>query len=340
MQYKILIVDDEPANLRALERLLAKDYQVLTATSGREAIGLLQSHDIVLILSDQRMPGMTGLELLKEAAKLRAYTVRMLLTGYTDVDTLVDAINSGVVYKYLSKPWSNVDLQQSVARGVEHYEKSKSAHLLLAENVRLKAQLRRSTRGFSELLIEILNQHSPRISAHARRTADYACRLGIAAGIEGGSLEQLFLSALLHEVAHLRMPQHLLLRTTKLRATELSVMKESFRQGVDMLARLPDLTEIAEVISYQHDHFDGNGVLGSLAGEQIPLHSRILAIVDAYDEMREPTTSIKGLSHAESLAVLQGAAGRKFDPCLVNLFCRLPLGSERTRAPEPVFAAA
>lgn len=323
MKYKILIVDDETANLRMLERLFANDYQVLTAPSGPEGLRLLESHDIVLILSDQRMPGMTGLEFLNQASQMRAQTVRIILTGYTDIDTLVDAINLGVVHKYITKPWSNAHLQQSVARAVEHYETVKSAHLLAEENRRLKAQMRASARGFADLVIQLLGQRNPKISAHARRTADYACRLGAAAGVDGIQMENLFLAATLHEVAHVMMPQHLLARTTRLREGELRVMREYFREGVEMLSKLPELAEVAETISFQHDHYDGTGCLGGLAGDQIPLQARILAIADAYDEMREPTTSTHGFRHEDSLLVLRGAAGRKFDPALVNMFCRL-----------------
>src|ERR671918_2048642 len=102
--YKILVVDDEPANLRTLERLFREDYDVLTASSGADAVELLQQHeDIALLMTDQRMPEMTGIELLKKTVLLRPRMVRMILTGYTDVDALVEAINSGQVYRYVGK---------------------------------------------------------------------------------------------------------------------------------------------------------------------------------------------------------------------------------------------
>src|SRR5687767_320647 len=122
MSYKILIVDDEAANLRMLERLFRQEYSVITATSGAEALELLRLHDAALIISDQRMPSMTGIEFLKRSAEMRPHTVRIILTGYTDVNALVEAINSGVVYKYVTKPWVNEDLQLTVKRALQHYE--------------------------------------------------------------------------------------------------------------------------------------------------------------------------------------------------------------------------
>src|SRR5437870_3305330 len=98
MKHRILIVDDEPANLRMFERLFRDNHDVITATSGLEALEMLNQYNVALIISDQRMPGMTGIEFLKRAAQMRQQTVRIILTGYTDVTDLVDAINSGVVY--------------------------------------------------------------------------------------------------------------------------------------------------------------------------------------------------------------------------------------------------
>jgi response regulator RpfG family c-di-GMP phosphodiesterase len=142
MTYKIMIVDDEPANLRTLERLFRPVYQVVTAPSGAEALTLLDQHDIALLISDQRMPAMTGIELMMKTVAVRPQMVKILLTGYTDVGALIEAINSGLVYRYLTKPWNNDDLRTTVSRALEHYEVMKSKHILGMENQRLRARLR------------------------------------------------------------------------------------------------------------------------------------------------------------------------------------------------------
>src|SRR6266850_8414483 len=142
MTYKMMIVDDEPANLRTLERLFRPDYQVVTAASGAEALALLEQHDIALLISDQRMPLMTGIELMTRTVTIRPQMVKILLTGYTDVGALIEALNSGLVYRYLTKPWNNDDLRTTVGRALEHYEMMKSKHLLGMENERLRARLR------------------------------------------------------------------------------------------------------------------------------------------------------------------------------------------------------
>src|SRR6185295_3913941 len=98
MSYKLLIVDDELPNLRLLERLFARDYECLTASPGEEAVLLLAEHDVAMLLTDQRMPRMSGIDLLRHPARLRPPMVSILLTGYPDVEVLAEAINSGLVY--------------------------------------------------------------------------------------------------------------------------------------------------------------------------------------------------------------------------------------------------
>ncbi|HMG76617.1 MAG TPA: response regulator [Pyrinomonadaceae bacterium] len=150
MTYKIMIVDDEPANLRTLERLFRPNYQVVTAPSGAEALALLDQHDVALLISDQRMPAMTGIELMVKTVAIRPQMVKILLTGYTDVGALIEALNSGLVYRYLTKPWNNDDLRTTVSRALEHYESMKSKHLLGMENQRLRDRLREISELASE----------------------------------------------------------------------------------------------------------------------------------------------------------------------------------------------
>jgi DNA-binding NtrC family response regulator len=153
MTYKILIVDDEPANLRTLSRLFRQEYQVLTAISGAEAFELLKQHDVALLISDQRMAEMTGIELMKKTVTLRPQMVKILLTGYTDVGALIESINCDLIYRYLTKPWNNDDLRATVIRALEHYETVKSKHLTDMENKRLRAQLNRISELATEFLV-------------------------------------------------------------------------------------------------------------------------------------------------------------------------------------------
>ncbi len=124
MKHSILCVDDEVDNVDALERLFRRKYNVLRATSGAEALDILKQHQISLIVTDQRMPNMTGVEFLSESMKHRPDAIRILLTGYTDVESVISAINSGQIYRYVTKPWDPVDLVNTVDKAIERFELS------------------------------------------------------------------------------------------------------------------------------------------------------------------------------------------------------------------------
>ena len=117
----ILAVDDEPANLRMLERLFHRDYKVLTANGGEEALELFRREKVALILTDQRMPGMTGAQFLEKSLLIDPGAAKIILTGYTDVEALIEAINTSRVYKYVSKPWDPVELKQIVRNALGEY---------------------------------------------------------------------------------------------------------------------------------------------------------------------------------------------------------------------------
>lgn len=120
---RILIVDDEPDNLDLLYRLFRRDFKVLRAENGIEALELLaREGEVAVILSDQRMPEMKGTEFLRKTVPDFPDTVRMILTGFTDVEDLVDAINAGQVYRYITKPWDPDDLEQLVGRASYTYD--------------------------------------------------------------------------------------------------------------------------------------------------------------------------------------------------------------------------
>ncbi len=137
-KHTILCVDDEEYNLDALRRVLRKDYEVLTALSGAEGLELLQTHQVSLIVSDQRMPRMSGVEFLEKSIELCPGIVRIILTGFTDVDDLIGAINTGRVYRYINKPWDPNDLLITVKRALENLELTIENRRLLDDVVRLE----------------------------------------------------------------------------------------------------------------------------------------------------------------------------------------------------------
>ncbi len=132
-RYNLLIVDDEKDILRTLTLTFEEDYEVFTAQSGAHALEILQKHDIALIIADQRMPEMTGVEFLEKSIAINPYIIRIILTGYTDTAALVQAINQGHIYQYITKPWDRQELRIVVRRALESYELTIDNQRLLKE---------------------------------------------------------------------------------------------------------------------------------------------------------------------------------------------------------------
>jgi signal transduction histidine kinase len=133
-RHTLLFVDDEPDVIDSLRHQFHRSYRVLGCTSGKEAVQALETDEVDLILSDQRMPGMTGDQLLRRARELKPDTVRMLFTGYADIQAVINAVNEGHIFRYILKPWDSAELEGIIRQGVEQYD-------LLAERRRLINEL-------------------------------------------------------------------------------------------------------------------------------------------------------------------------------------------------------
>src|SRR5436305_281616 len=256
MTYKIMVVDDEPANLRLVARRFRRDYDGIAAASGQEALRLLEQHDVALLITDQRMPGMTGIQLLKRTAEFRPHMVRIILTGYTDIGALVEAINCGQVYKYFTKPWNNDQLRLTVERALEHYETTKSRHELELANRRLSVRLQDMTRAVVRSISDALEAKDEHVHGHARRVSGYAVAIGRRLSLDPATLEQIALAAVLHDVGKIGTPDAILLKPTPLTDEERDIMQTHSERGARMLAGVPEMEDVAAIVRHHHEHWD------------------------------------------------------------------------------------
>lgn len=149
MQRTLLLVDDEANIVASLKHLLRSEgYCILTASSGLEGLELLATNPVGVIISDQRMPEMTGVDFLRRVKNLYPDTVRIVLSGYTELRSVIDAINEGAVYKFLTKPWEDEQLREHVREAFQRYE-------LKQENVRLSREIERANSELSEINLDL-----------------------------------------------------------------------------------------------------------------------------------------------------------------------------------------
>lgn len=320
MLHKILIVDDEAANLRLLNQLFSRDFNVLTASSGEEAIHTLVQHDVTLLITAQHMPGMNEIELLQHAAALRPHIVRIILTDHTDVGVLVEAINCGQVYKYVTKPWNKDELRLTVERAIDHYETNKARHDLALTNQRLVTRMKKMTRGFLLSVTDALEAKDEYTRGHAQRVSGYATAIGRRLDLEAAILEQISLAAFLHDIGKIGTPDSIFLKPGALTEEERTAMQHHSQCGARLLREITDMEDVADAVLHHHEHFDGTGYPDGLRGEQIPLLSRIILVADAYDAMTNPRAFREAWDHETSLEQLHRSSGTQFDPVVVQAF--------------------
>lgn len=285
MNYKLLFVDDEFANIRLLERLFRQDYTCLTASSAEEALELLDQHEVAVIITDQRMPSMTGVELLKRSADRRPHMVRILLTGYTDLEALVEAVNCGLVYMYVSKPWNNDDLKLRVSRAVQHYETNKRQHQLVANNERLSLRIQEMKLGFVRAIGSMMQLQDESRYAHASRVSKYAEMLG----------------------------EKLNLNTEQM----IDLNAAAFINDVRILAGIAEFKNAEDIVRYHSENYDGSGAPLGLIGDQIPLPARVLRAAREFDLLTSANGGSSAMDHAQAFEWLQRGSGREFDPSVV-----------------------
>lgn len=123
MKHSILLVDDEPGVISSIKRsLLDEGYEIYSANSGVEGLTVLKEHDITLVISDEKMPGMSGSEFLSVVKKLFPDTIRIMLTGHASLQAAMNAVNNGEIYRFFSKPWNEIEIKLAIRSAIEKYE--------------------------------------------------------------------------------------------------------------------------------------------------------------------------------------------------------------------------
>ncbi|RMH02890.1 MAG: response regulator [Nitrospirae bacterium] len=306
---RILLIDDESNVLEAYQRQLRKDmahlFTLYTAKSGAEALEILTVHGpFAVVVSDYRMPGMDGIEVLARIRDVSPDTVRMMLTGHADFDTAIHAVNKGEIFRFLTKPCAPDILRGALEAGIQQYR------LIRAEKELLEGTLT----GCLEALADVLALVNPEAFGKASRLKRYVSGLAQHMGLS--DLWLLESAAALSQIGCVILPDSLL---TKLNAgepltpNELQAYAQHPCTGADILSNIPRMEKIAEIIKYQHKHFDGTGTpCDSKKGEEIPLGSRLLKVALDFDTLR-----MQDLPRSEAYERLQARKGW-YDPAVLE----------------------
>jgi len=312
-KYKILIVDDEPDNLQLLYRTLRGKYEIVKASSPSEALELLKGSDFQCIISDHKMPGMDGVEFLKLSSETHPNAIRLLVTAYSDVKILIDAINYARIYRYIKKPYAPDELLHIVEASLEYYQ-------LKIDNETLIKDLKELFSGTIKAIIEALDAKDSFTLGRSRRVAFYSAKMVEFLNLDKTQAGIIELAGLLHDIGMIGVAEDILNKTQKLTDEEFEEIKKHVQHSVKILEDIKQLYDVIEIIKYHHEHYDGHGYPYGKKGEEIPLGSRIIAIADAYDSMVSNRAYRQGLSGEEALKLIDERAGTQFDPELIGVF--------------------
>ncbi len=357
----LLFVDDEPGILSSLRRLFRPHgYRILVAESGALGLAELEKTPVDLVISDMRMPEMDGATFLKAVRQRWPDTVRILLTGYADVTSTVAAINDGEIYRYVSKPWDDTEIVNTVREALERYrlkqENLRLTALTQSQNEELKglnasleqkvaertAELRQalsfveqshgelkksfltSVQVFAGLIELRSGPAGSRLAGHGRRVADMARNLAQRLGMGDVEVQNIMLAGLLHDVGKMGLPDDLLGKAfnTLSQDQRALVMKHPVI-GQNILIAIDKFKDAAILVRHHHESFDGNGYPDRLAGISIPQGSRILAVVNDYDSLQIGTLVQRPLRPEEALAFIADNRGKRYDPATVDAFLKL-----------------
>lgn len=356
---KVLFIDDEENILKAIRRVMnsrgLEDLQVSFASSGKEGLEKIADEGGHIVVSDERMPGMSGTQLLEQVAHYYPNIIRILLTGYSNLDSAISAINQGKVFAYLKKPINNNELIIQIKKASEYYwlqvqniellaeikEKNEVLEnvnrdlekrvkertiLLIERNQQLMKATNQLKDSIDKLIMVIIGflelSNSAVVAQHSKRVAEHARLIAPILGLSREDSNILINSALLHDVGKIGLPEQLAIKPffnlSLNREKELIKLHPEY--GVSLLKNVEELRPVCTHVLYHHENFDGSGYPEGLKGSEIPFLTRVLTILNVYDILRYEKTIKHSFMDNEKLTLdfFRLNAGKIFDADLVS----------------------
>ena len=332
---RILIVDDEPGIRSVLVGQLSDGAECITAHSAFDALNKLKHEEFSLVISDIMMPGMTGIELLHFIRKRDAETAVIMVTGVKDINTAVDALRMGAS-DFITKPFEISAIRRAVERALERrellianrYYREELEKKVRERTLELNRALREIEESYKitlEALVTALDAREHETQAHSLRVREYSLTLARQLGLENDDLVHVGRGALLHDVGKIGVRDSILMKPEKLTPEEWAEMKRHPRIGYEILRGICFLAPAAEIVLSHQERWDGRGYPKGLAGADIPLGSRIFAVVDTMDAMTSDRPYRKAMSFEVAREEVRRCSDSQFDPCVVEAFLSLPL---------------
>lgn len=304
MQNSVLFVDDEKQILAGFHRQLDDYYDVHTAESGAEGLKLAKEINFSVVVSDYQMPKMNGLQFLTKMREISPQSVRVMLTGQADFEAVVNVVNEGSIFRFLTKPCTAPLMKQTLSDAIEYYE------LANAEKELLSKTLTGSLQVMSDLLVIA----RPKAFSQSIRIRELVRK--IISQMEVGNGWQIEIASMLSQIGCITVPADIMDKVWRNLVLNDEEKRIYLRQAVisgELISRIPRMEKVAEIITYQNKHFDGRGFPADGRSEdEIPLGSRILKVALDYDQLISADKTA-----ADAIATMKKRQGR-YDPGILG----------------------
>jgi putative nucleotidyltransferase with HDIG domain len=351
VEHCVLFIDDETNILRALQRLLRNEpCRVITASRGAEALELLDRERPQVVVSDQRMPEISGVDLLQSVRQRHPDVVRILLTGYTEMNIAVEAINRGEIFRLVTKPWNDEELKATLRQAFDTHDLkteirrlnqvTREQNLKLQElNRDLEVTVQERTKQLFDkhqelriayiqtikALAEAVDAKDAYTRGHSERVGVYASKVARELGIPKDQIERVYIAGVLHDLGKIGVRDAVILKPDKLTDEEYAEIKQHPVIGARILQQVEFLADVVPCVRYHHEWFDGStrGYPERLGGDRIPLPSRIILVADTVEAMTSDRPYRKSLPLDQVLSEIRNFSGTQFDPHCANAMLRL-----------------
>lgn len=325
---KLLVADDEQKICRLLETFFAeRGFEVSVAHDGREALAFIREHRPHLVFLDIHMPGLSGLEVLREAHITDHSMKVIVITAVEDEAIILQAKDLGAT-DYVIKPFSLEYLKDEVLAKVSTslYEDLRESNEELQRSL---DEMRIVTRGIVSAFSRVVSKIDPHYTHdHVSRSAEYAAKIlgkmrEMGTTFDGIQEEIMIAGILLHDVGKIFTPKEILFKPGPLNDEEWKIMRKHPVDGAEILEQIPVLKDMAQIVRYHQEAYDGSGYPEGLKGEEIPIGARIATVVDSFDAMVTDRPYRKGMTVEKAVAELKRNRGTQFDPKVVDAIIAL-----------------
>lgn len=292
----------------------SEDIVFHSAASAEEALQLVRQHEIAVVVSDNIMPGMSGVQFLSLLKSVSPDTVKILMSAFADLDSALEAINTSEVFRFVVKPFREEDLMVAVNEGLRRY--------------RTKTAMRKEDEDVLLSLAQTIELKDPSTRGHCDRVGVYATRLAGALGLPRNVQREIKYGSWLHDCGKIGVAESILNGPRALTDEEYSHIKQHSAWGADVAVRANLSQIVRNIVRHHHERYDGQGYPDGLAGEDISLEARIVAVADIYDALITDRPYRKGFAQGVAFRILGDMRGAELDPALVDLFLSCMAGAD------------